>query len=59
MKRYVVEDSIYGYWENLGCCKRTTDLQHCDKFRFWITAFISYFNQIAYDARIKKIDWKE
>ena len=55
MKRYVVED-CYGYWEDMGSYKRTTDLKHCDKFRFWIVAFLMYFDQIIYGSKIVKVE---
>ena len=60
MKRYVVtvgKDSSYGYWEMLDDGnKRSADLKHCDKFRFWIFAYLFYMDQIAYGSKIIKVE---
>jgi len=60
MKRYVValdKDCNCGYWEKLDDgSKRSTDLKHCDKFRFWIFAFLFYIDQIAYGSKIVKVE---
>ncbi len=56
-KRYVVECYPYGYWQNTGYCLWAVDLRNCDKFRFWITAFFAYFDQIVNgDGEIKKVE---
>ena len=55
-KKWVVKESSCGYWEDIGTCKRTTDLKSCDKFRFWIVAFFCYLDQIAYGAKIVRLD---
>lgn len=60
MKRYVVtldKDGNCGYWEKLDDgSKRSTDLKHCDKFRFWIFAFLFYIDQIANGSKIIKVE---
>lgn len=56
-KRYVVECYPYGYWENTGAVKWPTDLKSCDKFRFWLTAFFTYFGTILEgNGEIKKVE---
>ena len=60
MKRYVVtvnKDGNCGYWKSLDDGSKTsTDLKHCDKFRFWIFAFLFYMDQIAYGSKIIKVE---
>lgn len=51
-KKWVVKEGSYGYWEDTGDCKGITDLKNCDKFRFWICAFLTFFDQIVYGAEI-------
>lgn len=56
-KRYVVKHPHYGYWEDTGYCKQTGELENCDKFRFWLVAFLAYFDQIVDgDGKIEKIE---
>ena len=62
MKRWVVKvnDYVGAYWEMLeDGSKRSTDIRHCDKFRFWVFACLFYINQIAYGSKIVKIEVKK
>ena len=51
MKRYVVK-SDYGYWQNTGYCKITTDIEHCDKFRTRVCVFLFYLDQIFNGSKV-------
>lgn len=54
-KKWVVKESGF-YWEDCGDFKRSTDLNNCTKFRFWIIAYLTFLDQIAYGAKIVRFD---
>ena len=60
MKRWVVKVSDYynnAYWESFDDgSKRSTDLENCDKFRFWLFAYLFYMDQIAYGSKVVKVE---
>jgi hypothetical protein len=54
-KKWVIKDSGF-YWEDCGDFKRSADLNNCTKFRFWIIAYLTFLDQIAYGAKIVRFD---
>lgn len=57
MKRYVVYKKTYGYWRTYSDGTRiTTTLEECDKFRFWISAFINHIDVLIDGSKIVKVE---